>query len=390
MGRGMRHLIGIGLAAFTLTACEYLPVQTPVTPAPTDAISALNLYYDTIPASALPHAPEGVSLPSADMALTRILIASCNDEEVESPTLERLAAEEADLFLMVGDNVYGDIDGRTFSNNQANLTELRNAFTELAGRADFQAVRAKHPMMVAWDDHDYGANDAGREFPFKGLAERVHETFWGLDTQDAGTRPGTYYARSFGEDGQRTQIIILDTRFFRSGLTPTDEHGAPGKERYIPSDDADQAMLGEAQWVWLEAELQKPADLRLIVSSIQIIPDVHGWEAWDKLPAERQRLYDLIDRTGAEGTVFVSGDRHTSFLYRKDGILPYTANEITASSLNVSFQETSDEVDPAQIGAGYPPNNFGAIEINWQTGMVDLQILDESGNMVRQLAVKFR
>ncbi|MEQ9315241.1 MAG: alkaline phosphatase D family protein [Henriciella sp.] len=277
--RALAALGALGLASCVTPEGESIfPSLTE--PAPASAIDALNAYYDTIPASSLPQAPEGVPLPAETAVIDRILVASCNDEELDSPTLSQLATEEADLFLMIGDNVYGDRNGRDYANNQPELDELRESFADLALRPEFQAVRAKFPMMVAWDDHDYGANDAGREFPFKNLAERIHETFWGLADQDVGQWPGTYYARSFGPEGQRVQVIVLDTRYFRSSLTPTDQYGAAGKERYIPAPEGSyQDMLGSAQWTWLQNRLQDPADIRLIVSSIQVMPTVHGWEA---------------------------------------------------------------------------------------------------------------
>ena len=172
------------------------------TPKPDSAQAALELYYDTIPDTALPRAGAGKTLPGADAVLTKILIGSCLDEEKgPSAAMASIASEEADLFLMVGDNVYGDRDGPAYVNNQADLDELRESFADLAARADFQKVRASVPMMVSWDDHDFGANDGGKEFPFRGLAERVHEVFWGLDDQDVGQWPGTYYARSLALRG---------------------------------------------------------------------------------------------------------------------------------------------------------------------------------------------
>ena len=359
---------------------------------PASAEAALELYYRTLPEDFFPRAPRGVSLPGEQDVLTRILVASCFNEETEDGTaMATVASEDADLFLMIGDNVYGDMNGRAYVNNQAGLDELRESFTELAARDEFQAVRAKHPMMVAWDDHDYGANDAGREFPFRRLAERIHERFWGLENDDVGAWPGTYYARSFGPEGQRVQVIMLDTRFFRSPLTQTDEWGAKGKERYVPSASEGQDMLGNDQWTWLENQLQDPADLRLIVSSIQILPtDGHGFEAWSRLPVEQKRLYDLVADTQAEGVVFVSGDRHTAFLYKDEAALPYPAYELTASSMNASFAETSSEVDRAQIGAGYAPQNFGAIDIDWNSGTVRLAIKSDTGDTVNEVAVPFR
>ena len=374
-------------AIMSLAACE----TTNVPAGPVDsAEAALAAYYAGIPDGALPATSPSKALPSEDTVITRILVGSCNDEEQVSPALAQIAREKADLFLMVGDNVYGDMNGRTYMNNDPDLKELRESFTDLGAQADFVAARTAHPMMVAWDDHDYGANDAGEDFPFRVLAERVHEQFWGLKETEAGTRPGTYYARSFGPEGQRTQIIMLDTRFFRSALKPTDDYGAKGKERYIPQSSTDQTMLGEAQWAWLKAELEKPADLRLLVSSIQVVPDAHGWEAWDKLPAERQRLYNLINETGAEGVVAISGDRHTAFLYRKEGVLSQPLYELTASSLNLSFRDESDEVDGAQIGAGYAKTNFGSVSVDWEKGEALLAIHAENGDTVRSVAAKFR
>ena len=366
-------------------------LSNPFVPKPETAQEALAYYYNTIPDSAFPKAPVGKPLPASTAVISEILIGSCLDEERgPSAALQSIANEGADLFLMVGDNVYGDMDGRSYINNEPDLDELKESFADLAARDDFKAVRENVAMMVSWDDHDYGANDAGKEFPFRGLAERIHEVFWGLEDQDVGQWPGTYYERSFGPEGQRVQVIMLDTRFFRSALTPTDEWGAKGKERYMPAAPGSmQDMLGTTQWTWLENQLQKPADIRLVVSSIQVMPTVHGWEAWSTMPEERQRLFDLIKDTEATGVVFVSGDRHTAFLYEEDGVLPYTAGEITASSLNLSFRDTSDEVDERQVGAGFAPENYGAINIDWAERKVVMSIKDNQGTVVRQNSIDF-
>ncbi|MEM7329110.1 MAG: alkaline phosphatase D family protein [Pseudomonadota bacterium] len=386
-----RALFG-GVAVFALAGCTTETGGISIfTPKPDTAEAALEYYYDTIPDAALPKAPAGKSLPATDAVISKVLLGSCLDEEKgPSAAMMSLAAEDADLFLMVGDNVYGDRDGRAYIGNQPDLEEVRESFADLAAREDFQAVRDNLPMMVAWDDHDYGANDSGSEFPFRHYAERIHEVFWGLEDQDVGQWPGTYYARSFGPEGQRTQVIMLDTRFFRSALTPTDDWGAKGKERYLPAPAGSmQDMLGAAQWTWLENQLQQPADIRLIASSIQIMPTTHGWEAWSTMPDERQRLFDLIKKTDASGVVFLSGDRHTSFIYEEGGILPYSANELTASSLNVSFATESEEMDERQVGTGFPPENYGAVEIDWEGRTMTLKIKDNAGTTVRENAVAF-
>ena len=388
----MKRGLLAGAVVFALGGCATETGGLSIfTPKPETAQDALELYYDTVPDAALPKAPEGLPLPGSDTVITKVLLGSCLDEEKgPSKALMSLPGENADLFLMVGDNVYGDRDGRAYTNNQADLDELKESFADLALREDFIKVRQSVPMMVSWDDHDYGANDSGKEFPFRGLAERIHEVFWGLDGQDVGQWPGTYYARTFGPEGQRTQVIMLDTRFFRSGLTPTDDWGAKGKERYIPAPDGSmQDMLGSVQWTWLENQLRQPADIRLIASSIQVMPTAHGFEAWSTMPEERQRLFDMIEKTNATGVVFLSGDRHTAFVYEEDGILPYTANELTSSSLNVSFQSESSEVDVRQVGAGFAPENYGTVEIDWAARTLQLKIKDNEGATVRENLVQF-
>lgn len=371
-------------AAIAIAGCVQLPATAP------SADLALEAYYNTISDSALPRAPDGPALPAADTVLTRILVGSCHDEELDDPAMTKIAGMEADLFLMIGDNVYGDRDGPRYAQNDPDLTELRESFSDLGRQPEFVAVRAAHPMMVAWDDHDYGFNDAGREFPFRRFAERIHENFWGLaDEPDVGARDGTYYARSFGPDGQRVQIIMLDTRFFRSELTATDEWGAKGKERYMPSSDPDQDMLGTAQWTWLAEELQKPADIRLIVSSIQVLPQVHGYEAWATMPQERQKLFSQIKQSGAKGVVFVSGDRHTGFLYEDTSPLDYTAFELTSSSLNKSFNDTSDEYDARQIGDGVAIENIGDIQIDWSSRQLQLGLMNGTGDTVIEKVIGF-
>ena len=375
------------VTTLTLLSCSL----NPPTEKPVDSSAALNDFVEKY-GDDLPLAPPARPFPASNKALTKILVGSCNDEEKYSSSLSSIAKENADLFLMVGDNVYGDVDGRKYlDGSDPELTELRASFADLAQREEFQAVRERLPMMVAWDDHDYGINDGGSDFAFREAAELIHERFWGLDQESASGHSGTYYSRNFGPEGKRTQIIVLDTRFFRSPLTKTDKRGAPGKERYVPSKEpaSEQSMLGESQWKWLTAELKKPADLRLIVSSIQVLPEVHGWESWNKLPTERQRLFDVLDDTNVENVIFVSGDRHASFIYESKEAFFFPVQELTASSLNLSFFDMTPEMDSAQIGEGYSKENYGSIAIDWEKRRFELNIHANDGKKVRSQLFNF-
>jgi len=340
-----------------------------------------------------PRAPLAKPMPPSEQRISRLVVASCLDEEKRrrSRILDAIARRPADLLLMLGDNVYGDRDSGKRIKPDAALTELRRSFADLARRPDFADVLKRHPVMAAWDDHDYGKNDAGREFAFKEQAERLHEHFWGLDQTEAATHPGTYYAQVFGPAGSRLQVIMLDTRSFRSALSRTDQRGARGKERYVPSEQADQDMLGTAQWQWLTKQLSQAADLRVIASSIQVLPtDGHGYESWSRLPNERNRLLALVTEKSAGRTVFVSGDRHRAFLYRQTNANGRALVEMTSSSINVGSGRGKNEMDRAQLGPAFVGNNFGELVINWERRNVELIIRNTDDKPVNQVKHSFK
>lgn len=352
--------------------------------APRTAVDALAPFYAALEYDA-PVAPAGPALPASHAVIGSIALGSCNTAERDIPILETIAREDHDLFFYLGDNVYGDADS-----DDATLPELREAYHMMAARAEFARLREAFPMIATWDDHDYGQNDMGRTFAFKGFSQQLFLDFWRAAADDERrSREGIYTQHAFGPDGRRLQIIVLDTRYFRSDLTPSDDRGAVGKERYIPSRDPDQTLLGAAQWAWLENALKEPADLRLILTSIQVHADGHGWEAWRTMPLERQRLYDLIGRTKANGVVFVSGDRHSAGLYVRRDVAPYPLYEITSSSLNMSYRDVNNEPGPHRIGDMYAPVNYGVIKIDWEGRALALQIRDLEGETVRDVAIAF-
>jgi len=327
--------------------------------------------------------PAAAKIWGADSILTRIAFGSCMEETLPVPALRGVLATQPDLFLAMGDNLYGDDPA-----DDPALPILTQAYRDLATNADFAALNRSVPILATWDDHDFGANDAGAIYGGKTRAEALFEGFWG-DGALGQDHPGVYGARIFGTEGHRVQIIMLDTRTFRSPLKETDQPGAKGKERYVPDDDARKTMLGEVQWAWLAEQLKQPADLRLIVSSVQVLADGHGYEAWHTLPRERDHLFNIIKTSQAKGVVTLSGDRHMAALYRQLGQVDYPMVELTASALNRSMRATNDEMSRQQIGPAYAPNNSGLLEIDWRGKSLRLSIRNEQGAEVQGLSVPF-
>lgn len=314
-------------------------------------------------------------------AISRIAFGTCADEKLPQPIWRSVRGWQPEFFIFAGDNVYGGI-------RRHDLAELQEAYARARQHQEFMGFIAGQQHHTAiWDDHDFGVNDGGVENPFKQEAKDAFLTFWRVPADDVRRRrDGLYHHLTLGPAGQRVQIILLDTRWFRSPLRITDARGAPGRERYLPDDDPAKTMLGEAQWDWLRQCLQEPAELRLIVSSIQVVVEGHGWERWGNFPRERQRLYDLIASTKAGGVVFLSGDRHIGALYRESQGTPYALTEITSSGINRQFVNAREQ-GPNRLGELYPRINFGTVEMDWPNRRATLSLRDEDGAVQRHVSL---
>jgi alkaline phosphatase D len=331
-----------------------------------------------------------ISCPAAEEPLSRIAFGSCANESRPQPVWEAINELKPQLFIFTGDNIYADT---------ADPVKLRNSYEQLAAIPGFSALRETCPVIGTWDDHDYGKNDAGEEFEGKQAAKDAFMKFF--DTPEDSPlreRGGIYDAKIYGPEGKRVQVILLDTRWFRGPLRKLtkDELKAARAEsgkkvgRYLPDEESDSSMLGEEQWAWLAEQLKKPAELRLLVSSIQVLALDHGWEKWGNLPKERKKLLDLI-RDTATNVIILSGDRHSSDISllppETDGGPFYPLYDITSSGLNQTG--LADEPNRFRVAGDsvYNQPNFGWIDINWneEDPAIKLEIRDLDGKIVREV-----
>ena len=314
-------------------------------------------------------------------ALRSVAFGSCIDQDKPAPIWDTILAGKPDLFLFGGDNVYCEMP--------YSLARLRRAYAQAAESPGMSRLRRSVPHLAIWDDHDYGLNDGGAEFPFKAEAKAEFTDFWKLPADDPRrSRDGLYHAQTFGQPGRRVQVILLDERWFRSAWKRTDQRDAPGKERYLPDDSPGKTMLGEDQWRWLEAQLRQPAEVRLIVSGVQVVTDGHGWERWGNFPRERERLYRLIASTGAQGVVFLSGDRHIGALYREAAGTPYPLYEMTSSGITHPWR-TASEAGPNRLGELFTELHYGTVDVDWAGAGLTLSIRDIDGKAQRTARVPF-
>ncbi len=323
-----------------------------------------------------------------DEPLRRIAFGSCFDQNLPSLAIvpfrphhdiwDTIADAAPDLMILLGDNIYAKTE---------DMNTMRREYAKLATNRGYQRLRRSVPILATWDDNDYGRSDVGAEYPKKKESRQIFLDFFD-EPMDSPRRAheGVYDAKVIGPPGQRTQIILLDTRYFRGPLTrrPADQPAPPDRRGpYVPTTDTSTTMLGDTQWTWLAEQLRVPVDLRIIVSSIQLISEEHGYEKWANFPHERDRLFRLIADCKTQGTIVISGDRHAAELSRMDAGIGYPLYDLTSSSLNKP-RVWAKESNRHRLGETFFGANFGMINIDWDRSdrQVCLQILDSNGKVV--------
>ncbi len=329
-----------------------------------------------------------------DPPLTKIAFGSCASQNYPQVVWDAINDLKPDLFIFLGDNIYADT---------TDMAVMKSCYDNLAAIPGFAKLRASPTRILAtWDDHDMGANDAGAEYPKKDEAQKLMLEFFN-EPKDSPRwkRPGVYESYLFGPAGKRTQIILLDTRYFRSALklmdplykeldpknplADKDGYVIKSTGRYAPNRDPNATVLGPAQWKWLEEQLKVPADLRIIGSSVQFVADDQPWEKWGNFPLEQQRFYKLIKDTKASGIFIISGDRHRAEISRTDRAIPYPLWDITSSSLNSpSKPDTQDEPNAYRVGRhNFVDSNFGLLNLDWSSPdpTLTMEIRNTSGKV---------
>lgn len=310
--------------------------------------------------------------------LREIAVGSCHRTGPKSEAaFATILRAKPDAFIFLGDNIYGDT---------RDMTVLREKYAALAAVPSWKQLRESTRVLAMWDDHDYGENDAGAEFPMRAESAEIFKDFFSIpgDHPMRG-REGVYHSATFGPEGKRVQIILLDTRYFRSILR---QEKVDGRKAYVPDIYLkEKTMLGKEQWWWLERELAEPADVRIIGSSIQILPEEHRFEKWANLPMEREKLLGKL--AAAKGRlVLLSGDRHFAEISRQT-VQGVELVEMTSSGLTHAGGGRAAggvaETNRHRVGEAFSSQNWGTVSIEWKENAppgLKVEIRDMEGKAV--------
>jgi len=312
---------------------------------------------------------QALTLPCKDAVISTIVMGSCNREDLPQSFWSSIAQRRPDLWLWLGDNVYADTE---------DMSVMRSKYAVLKNHPGYTAFRKQVPILGIWDDHDYGVNDGNRLFSKKAEAKQQFMDFMDIPEQHPmRTRAGIYARYVFGPPGKQIKLILLDTRSFQDPLQRTPKGS---KKNYQAN--LEGTVLGEQQWQWLKNELtESTADVHIIASSIQVIPQDHKYEMWANFPKERERLFDLVLKSHVMNPIFLSGDRHLSELSKLKwkGKVLY---DITSSGMTHSFSG-NQEYNRHRQGQLVTVESFAELDFHWDQRILHVRHLDMQGQVLQ-------
>ncbi|MFT5012235.1 MAG: alkaline phosphatase D [Dinoroseobacter sp.] len=308
---------------------------------------------------------------------TNILFGSCSHQDKAMPIFNAILSEPKDAFVFLGDNIYGDTE---------DMEVLAQKYKKLGANSLVKELRETTPTYAIWDDHDYGENDGGKDYPQKEASKELLLDFWKVPTDSPRrTREdGLYGSYVVGQGTHQIRIILPDLRYQRDDLTSVgklDFFTDRRPKNMGPYSKSVGSMMGEQQWEWLAAELQKPEALKIIASSLQVLSDFTGWEAWGNFD-DKQRLLDLIKKHRVNGVMLISGDTHWGEISRLEAGLDYPLWDVTSSGLTEEWKQVSPNKN--RVSEATTEVNYGFISVNWanEDPSIHFGLKDVEGKLV--------
>ena len=100
--------------------------------------------------------------------VTTIAFGSCSDQRRPQPLWDDIVAQKPDVWIWLGDNIYGDSE---------DVAVLKAKYDQQRSNPIYQQLRQSASIVGVWDDHDYGVNDGGKEYPRRKESQQLMLNF---------------------------------------------------------------------------------------------------------------------------------------------------------------------------------------------------------------------
>jgi alkaline phosphatase D len=302
-----------------------------------------------------------------------------NEEEFDRPgnpyggeyqIVERIADKKPDFMFWLGDNMY--LREADFYS----VSRINHRYSHTRSVPELQRLLATSAHYATWDDHDYGPNNADRNYSMKEDVLDIFNSYWGNPKAGHDGNKGVYFRFQWAD----VDFFVTDGRY----------HRAPNALK-----DHEKEYLGPEQLQWLKDGLANSrAPFKIIIFGNQAINTGSPFEAFPAYPAEYQELMGFIERQGVPGVVFMSGDRHHSELLRYESVSQYPLHEFTVSPLTAGFSRQlvpEERNNPLRVeGKLTHQRNFGLVKVSGKGNdrTMTLENYDVDGNLLWDYTIK--
>lgn len=228
-----------------------------------------------------------------------------------------MAKSNADFMIWLGDNTY------LREADYSSISGINYRYLHTRVEKNLQPFLASMPQYAMWDDHDFGDDDASKNFAFANITRQCFIDYYGNN--------------QYGENGQGTyfKFVKSDADFYLTdGRTFRDESKLD--EKIFPQ----KTMLGKQQLEWLKNNLaHSTSTFKFICLGGQFLNSETTKESFNLFENERKEIMQFIADQKISGVIFISGDRHHCELLKYDSLanpgyaVPYTLYDITSSPL---------------------------------------------------------
>ncbi len=293
---------------------------------------------------------------------TRVAFGCCIDHTSRQEIWDAVNHAQPEVFVFLGDTVDVDAD------DMDDLLDAYEVFNRYRGP---RVLRRNSAVMSVWNRNDYSLDgNGGKNNPNRYAVRNHFLTFWREPATSERLFQTHGIAKSviFGNEPQRVQVIVLDGRWNRDPLTTVG--WMERQTRRFNSDlgpyqaNNTGTLLGDKQWQWLAEQLQKPAEVRIIMSATPVLAPANGYDSWALYKREQKRLKELLTELKPSGLLLASGDRFFGEFAKSDEFLSYPLWQVTPGTIN--FDGDTPYQSSYRDGKAFTESRYGQIEVIWK------------------------
>jgi alkaline phosphatase D len=324
--------------------------------------------------------------------------------------LGKLAEEDVDLVVHLGDYIYEDVEPMnpvlarlaqlSGLGECLTLADYRTRYAFYKRDRNLQEAHRHLPWLSTWDDHEVANNYAGLVIdPEKPLVDAklrraaAYLAYWEHQPLSRSRKPVDENMSIFRRAhwGDLATFHVIDTRQYRD-----DQGGPPQCEqvdrdplsRYCPTQlDPERRLLGDEQRTWLYDGLSKrEADTawHVLANQVGFAPEDtrtgtqgrrFGFDSWDGYVMERQDLLNHLADQERTNLVVITGDKHVNSV--RD--VPPSYRSLAGAPVATEFIGTSISSGGQRPTPDFVPEPFNP-QIRWQDlhhGYVRVDLTDD-------------